>query len=181
MLFVLEPITETIQFRKHLVFEDLSLTLLCVQRGSKSCPYIMFICVLKKWGGGGSIDKWDCGGLQDDRFSGDLGVFAGWEQFVLLARSVHQHGIADWCLSSVNSSCGNELSRHDLKYWLHQLHPLPWQPCNEMEHYAFVKWLSSMRIWQYLTIWFLVALCLLLGIMLIGLVRKLWTLKRTFI
>lgn len=43
MLFVLEPITETIQFRKHLVFEDLSLTLLCVQRGSKSCPYIMFI------------------------------------------------------------------------------------------------------------------------------------------
>lgn len=108
------------------------------------------ISVLKKCGGGGSIDKWDCGGLQDDRFSGDLGVFAGWEQFVLLARSVHQHGIADWCLSSVNSSCGNELSRHDLKYWLHQLHPLPWQHGNETEHYALG---SGYLTWEFDSTW----------------------------
>lgn len=109
----------------------------------------------KKWG---SDRKGDCDDIRDDRFSGDQGVFTGWKQFVLLAKSVYQHGIADLCLGAVNSHCGRELSRHALKCCLHQLHSSPWQPwpfffppppCDETEHYALSSGrLSNANIWQ---------------------------------
>lgn len=82
---------------------------------SLRCEAVQDMYLLKKMGQG-MEKKGDCDSFQDDRFSGDQGVFTGWKQFVLLANSVYQHGIADLCLGAVNSRCGRQLSRHVLKY-----------------------------------------------------------------
>lgn len=99
-------------------------------------------CTSRHWGENGKDGEGKCDSMQDDRFSGDQGVFTGWQQYVLLAKSLYQHGIADFSPGTVNSSCGKELSRHGLRYigciHHHDNHYRLFSPssCHAMEHYA---------------------------------------------
>jgi len=91
--------------------------------------------------------------FQDDRFSGDQGLFIGWKQFILRAKSVYQHGITDLCLGTVNSSSGRDLSHTASVAFVSMTTMTVFfsLACNETEHFGLSKsYLSKVTTSQYL-------------------------------